>query len=95
MGNFQDPYEGIRAGNDLPDTIDSADTTHDAGIQIQWTYGSTPGEYSRTMRTRIGFINEFEAGLAPTGMNDGANALAVLAIAGIVAAVAVRRRARV
>jgi len=33
--------------------------------------------------------------LAVTGMNDGVNALAVLAAAGIVAAVAIRRRARV
>jgi len=32
--------------------------------------------------------------LAPTGMNDRASALAVLAVAGIVAAVAIRRRAR-
>jgi hypothetical protein len=32
--------------------------------------------------------------LAPTGMNDGASALALLAVAGIVAAVAIRRRAR-
>jgi hypothetical protein len=32
--------------------------------------------------------------LADTGANDGVNALAVLAVAGIVAAVAVRRRAR-
>jgi hypothetical protein len=33
--------------------------------------------------------------LAPTGMNDGASALAILAVAGIVAAAAIRRRARV
>ena len=33
--------------------------------------------------------------LADTGANDGVNALAVLAVAGIVAAVAVRRRAGV
>jgi hypothetical protein len=32
--------------------------------------------------------------LAPTGMNDGASAVALLAVAGIVAAVAIRRRAR-
>jgi hypothetical protein len=100
IGDFDAPYEIMQAGDNLPDTIDTnADDPHDAGIQIQWTFGSTPGDYSRDMRTRFGFINgPPDLGgedLAPTGANDGANALALLAIAGIVAAVAVRRRARV
>jgi hypothetical protein len=105
VGDYEEPYDAMRLGNNLPDTIEAfEDITHDAGIQIQWTFGSTPGAYSETMRTRVGFLNEIDEGgqngqgnesLATTGMNSGANALAVLALATLVGAIAIRRRARV
>jgi len=47
-GHYSDPYNDIDAGNNLDDSIDG--TTHDDGIDIQWTLGSTPGTYTRSLR---------------------------------------------
>lgn len=56
IGHYSSPYASIAAGNDLADTIDT--TQHDAGIQVQFSLGSTPGSYVRTMRTSAGFNTE-------------------------------------
>jgi len=45
----------IAAGGDLSDTVDSASGTHDAGLYVQWTLGSTAGSYARSMRTIVNF----------------------------------------
>lgn len=100
IGYYLEPYAAMRAGDNLPDTVDDeVGVTHDAGIQIQWTLGSTAGEYAHTMRTRVGFINESdevanEEDLAPTGAGEISGAVAILAIASMFAAATVRRRAR-
>lgn len=91
VGNYNDPQSTIIAGEDLDDSVSTEDE-HDAGIYVQWTFGSTPGDYSKEMRTKIGFNNEFE--LAETGVDASGIALAGLALAGLGAAVAIRRRAR-
>lgn len=41
VAGYYSPYAGMAAGTDLTDTVDSTD--HDAGIDVQWTLGATPG----------------------------------------------------
>jgi LPXTG-motif cell wall-anchored protein len=53
VGEYDAPYELIEMGEDLPDTMDPAD--HDAGLQVQWDLGTTPGSYANQMRTRVSF----------------------------------------
>lgn len=92
VGNYDDPYPIVMEGGDLPNTV-ADDESHDAGIMIQWSFGTTPGSYEKVMRTKIGFNNEFE--LAETGVDASALALAGFALASLgLAVVAVRRRAR-
>ena len=93
VGDYSAPYQSVRDGVDLDDSV-STEPDHDAGIQIQWTFGSTPGTYSREMRTKIGFNNEFDAALAETGVDASGIALGGLALVGLGAVVAIRRRAR-
>ena len=91
VGAYDAPQASIVAGEDLDDTVSEIEG-HDAGIYIQWTLGSTPGEYDKVMRTKIGFNNEFT--LAETGVDASGIALAGLALAAMGAAVIIRRRAR-
>lgn len=53
VGGYSDPYNIIGSGGNLPDTMDPAD--HDAGLQAQWSLGTTPGSYSNPMRTTVSF----------------------------------------
>jgi LPXTG-motif cell wall-anchored protein len=80
------------AGTNLTNYIETVDNDHDAGIQIQWSFGTTAGSYERVMRTKIGFNNELE--LAETGVDASGLALggAALLVAGAV--VVLRRRSR-
>ena len=91
VGNYGEPQETMAAGGDLDDSV-STEPEHDAGIYVQWNFGTTPGTYEKVMRTKIGFNNEFE--LAETGVDASGIALAGLALAVAGAVVVVRRRAR-
>jgi len=53
VGGYSDPYELIEMGEDLPDTMDPND--HDAGLQAQFSLGSTPGSYVNSMRTTVSY----------------------------------------
>lgn len=91
VGDYDEPYPNVMAGTDLTDFV-STEVGHDAGIMIQWSFGTAPGTYERVMRTKIGFNNEFE--LAETGVDASSLALAGFALAVAGAAVVIRRRAR-
>jgi len=58
VGDYSDPYNTIASGGNLDDSIDT--TSHDAGIQIQWTFGSSPGSFERQMRTTVGFNTDID-----------------------------------
>ena len=59
VGEYDSPYSTIAIGGDLDDSIDTAE--HDAGIQVQWSYGTDAGTYVRTMRTTVGFNSDLDA----------------------------------
>lgn len=92
VGSYSTPYPAVMAGTNLTNYIETVDNDHDAGIQIQWSFGTTAGSYERVMRTKIGFNNELE--LAETGVDASGLALggAALLVAGAV--VVLRRRSR-
>jgi len=94
VGDYSTPDEDgtVAGGTNLTNYVETLDNDHDAGIYIQWSYGTTPGTYVRQMRTKIGFNNEFA--LAETGVDASGLALAGLALAAAGVAVVVRRRAR-
>lgn len=98
VGSFDDVYDTMLTGANLPSTVDTSpgddpeSPGHDAGIDMQWNLGSTAGTFTRTMRTKIGFINDLA--LAETGVEASGIALAGLALAAVGAVVVVRRRAR-
>jgi LPXTG-motif cell wall-anchored protein len=92
VGEYSEPEATIEGGTNLTNYVETLVNDHDAGIYIQWSYGTTPGTYVRQMRTKIGFNNEFE--LAETGVDASGLALAGLALAAAGVAVVVRRRAR-
>lgn len=98
VGDYDAVYETMLSGANLPSTVDTApgddpeSPGHDAGIDIQWNLGSTAGTFTRTMRTKIGFVNDLA--LAETGVDASGIALAGLALAAAGVAVVVRRRAR-
>ncbi len=50
--SFYDPYDDVSAGADIG--FASNPDVHDAGIMIQWTLGSTPGTYDRSLRQYVG-----------------------------------------
>lgn len=50
--SFIVPYNTVRTGNDIGFTTTTTD--HDAGIMMQWTLGSTPGSYDRSLRQLVG-----------------------------------------
>ena len=52
VGQYFNPYGAIALGNNLDNTVTTA--THDAGMQVQWAFGSTPGSYTRLIRTSVG-----------------------------------------
>lgn len=54
VGDYSDPYNTIAAGGNLPDTTDPTDD-HDAGLQVQWSLGTTPGDYANPMRTTVSY----------------------------------------
>lgn len=56
VGDYDNPFGAIASGGDLDDSIDTSE--HDAGIQVQWTFGSTPGTFSRSMRTTVGYNDD-------------------------------------
>lgn len=54
IANYDEPvYEQILNGQDIGFVTDIEE--HDAGLDLQWTVGSTPGTYSFTQRTIVGF----------------------------------------
>jgi hypothetical protein len=61
--DFYDPYEVIAVAGDIENTIEADE--HDAGLQVQWTLGSTPGDYARSMRTTIGFNSDIPSATPP------------------------------
>lgn len=78
VGKYNEPYSTIGIGGDLDDTIDTSE--HDAGIQIQWSFGTTPGAYVRTMRTTVGSNSELDA--APAGAEEASVPGIFLTVAG-------------
>jgi len=52
VGHYSDPYNLINGGLDLDDSTNVNE--HDAGLQAQWTFGSTVGSFSKSMRTTVG-----------------------------------------
>ena len=66
--NYSDPYAVIQAAGDIPNTIEEAE--HDAGLQVQWTFGATPGTYAKSMRTTIGYNSDIPAlDIRPLGLD--------------------------
>jgi hypothetical protein len=73
VGDYSDPYSDIAAGNDLSDTADTS--SHDAGIDVQWTIPSTPGTYTRAMQTIVNFqATGITAGFPTTTIAAGQSA---------------------
>lgn len=54
VGTYNLPYSAIKGGTDLSDVVDGNDG-HDAGMQIQWSLGSTPGTFSRALTVGANF----------------------------------------
>ncbi len=50
--DFYAPYDDVAAGTDIG--FGATASVHDAGIMIQWTLGSTPGNYDRSLRQYVG-----------------------------------------
>jgi hypothetical protein len=70
VGGYSDPYNTIASGGNLDDSVDTS--LHDAGIQIQWTFGSTAGSYTRTMRTTVGYNEDIGSEPEPDAPAEGA-----------------------
>lgn len=71
VGQYDTPYDAIAAGQDLSDTVDETPDT-DIGVQIQWTFGTTPGTYKKTATGVSGFVADVESdvnNLPATGMS--------------------------
>ena len=52
-GDYNDPYSAVNSGADIPEIVETGD--HDAGLMVQWTFGSTAGTYERTMQQFVNF----------------------------------------
>lgn len=50
---YNSPYSTIAAGGDIGFVTDT--NTHDAGLDMQWTLGSSPGVFQRSMISQAGF----------------------------------------
>ena len=61
IGSYSVPYMWIKDGLDLTNTIDDDPSPHDAGMQVQWTFGVSDGDFSRQMRTAVGLNSDVEA----------------------------------
>jgi len=61
------PVSIVASGGDLPNTVDDSTVPHDAGMNVQWTLGSTSGTYSRSMRTIINFTRVNLTAAFPVG----------------------------
>jgi hypothetical protein len=70
VGNYDSPYSTIATGGDLDDSIEEDE--HDAGIQIQWTFGTTAGSYTRLMRTTVGYGENIGSEPEPDAPAEGA-----------------------
>jgi hypothetical protein len=64
VGQYSAPYGTIASGGNLDNSINTIQ--HDAGIQVQWSFGTTAASYTRTMRTTVGFNRDLEAAPAPS-----------------------------
>jgi hypothetical protein len=53
VGSYNAPYGTIYSGGDLDDSVNTS--IHDAGLQIQWTFGTTAGSFTKSMRTTVGY----------------------------------------
>jgi LPXTG-motif cell wall-anchored protein len=53
VGDYSAPYTTIANGGNLPDTMDPND--HDAGLQAQFSLGSTAGSFVNSMRTTVSY----------------------------------------
>jgi hypothetical protein len=70
VGSYSAPYTTIASGGNLDDSVDTS--LHDAGIQIQWTFGSTAGSYTRNMRTTVGYNEDIGSEPEPDAPAEGA-----------------------
>lgn len=52
-GEYDVPYPEVNAGSDITEIVETAE--HDAGLMVQWTFGSTAGTYERTMQQFVNF----------------------------------------
>ena len=52
-GEYDAPYPEVIAGSDITEIVETG--IHDAGLMVQWTFGSTPGTYERTMQQFVNF----------------------------------------
>lgn len=48
---YYTPYAAVQNGEDIGFTVDT--DHHDAGLMMQWTFGSTPGTHQATMQTFV------------------------------------------
>ncbi len=52
VGRYSAPYAAVTAGEDIGFAVTTE--VHDAGLMMQWTLGSTPGTYDRSMYQLVG-----------------------------------------
>jgi hypothetical protein len=74
-GEYDAPYPEVNAGSDITEIVETGD--HDAGLMVQWTFGSTPGTYERTMQQ---FVNFQSVMLEATFAGTLANSSSVLTL---------------
>ena len=46
---YSNPYATVRSGGDIGFTVNAAN--HDAGLMVQWNFGTQPGTYPATLQT--------------------------------------------
>lgn len=72
-------FPQIGAGEDIGFVVDLDE--HDAGLDLQWTVGSTPGTFSLTQRTVVGFQSTaVTAFFAPFEVADGESSTLVFEV---------------
>jgi len=78
-GSYSQPYSTIRAGGDIGFVTNNS--FHDAGLDMQWTIGSAPGTFQRSMITQAGFQStQVTASFSALTVEEGQNANFIIQI---------------